>query len=50
MPSKKAAKPKAAKKPISQATIDEMIRKHKGKNAVEADCLKSCLNPKFSRY
>jgi hypothetical protein len=51
MPStKKEAKPKAAKKAISQTAIDEMIQKHKGKNAVEADCLKSCLNPKFSRY
>jgi hypothetical protein len=50
MPSKKEAKPKAAKKAISQATIDELIRKHKGKNAVECDCLKSCLNPKYSRY
>src|SRR4051812_40919000 len=45
---KKAWKP--AKKPINQAQIDELIRKHKGKNAVECDCLKSCTNPKFSRY
>jgi hypothetical protein len=48
--SKKEHKPKAAKKPITQATIDEMIRKFKGKNAVECDCLKSSLNPKYSRY
>lgn len=45
---KKASKP--AKKPVSQAQIDELIRKHKGKNAVECECLKSCMNPKFSRY
>jgi hypothetical protein len=50
MPSKRAAKPKAVKKPISQAAIDELIRKHKGKNAVECDCLKSSLDPKYSRY
>lgn len=48
MPSKTVKK--AAEKPISQATIDELIRKHKGKHAVEADCLKSCLDPRFSRY
>jgi hypothetical protein len=41
---------KAAKKPVSQSAIDELIRKHKGKNAVECDCLKSCLNPKYNRY
>jgi hypothetical protein len=45
---KKASKP--AKKPIGQIQIDELIRKHKGKNAVECDCLKSCMNPNFSRY
>jgi hypothetical protein len=39
-----------AKKPISQAAIDDLIRKHKGKNAVECDCLKSCVNPKYGRY
>jgi hypothetical protein len=39
-----------AKKPITQAVIDELIRKFKGKNAVECDCLKSSLNPKYSRY
>jgi hypothetical protein len=44
MPSRKLT----AKKPITQAAIDDLIRKHKGKNGVE--CLKSCLNPKFSRY
>jgi hypothetical protein len=41
---------KPTKKPISQSAIDDLIRKHKGKNAVECDCLKSCLNPKYSRY
>jgi hypothetical protein len=45
MPSKRSAK-----KPISQVAIDELIRKHKGKNAVECDSVKSCLNPKYSRY
>jgi hypothetical protein len=45
---KKTSKP--AKKPISQAQIDDLIRQHKGRNAVECDCLKSCMNPKFSRY
>lgn len=45
---KRTSKP--AKKPVSQAQIDELIRKHKGKNAVECDRLKSCMNPKFSRY
>jgi hypothetical protein len=40
----------SAKRAISQAAIDELIRKHKGKNAVECDCVKSCLNPKYSRY
>ena len=45
---KKASKP--GKKPVSQAQIDDLIRKYKGKNAVECDCLKSCLNPKYSRY
>lgn len=44
------SKTKKAKKEISQAAIDELIRKHKGKHAVESDCLKSCLNPKYSRY
>jgi hypothetical protein len=44
------SKAKKAKKEISQAAIDELIRKHKGKHAVECDCLKSCLNPKYSRY
>ena len=39
-----------AKKPITQAVIDELIRKHKGKNAVECDCLKSSLSPQYSRY
>jgi hypothetical protein len=48
--SKKEHKPKAAKKPITQATIDELIRKFKGKNAVECDCLKSSLSTKYSRY
>jgi len=43
------AKP-AVKKPVSQAAIDDLIRKHKGKNAVECDCLKSCVNPKYGRY
>jgi hypothetical protein len=48
---KKAAKDKqAAKKPVSQSAIDDLIRKHKGKNAVECDCLKSCVNPKYGRY
>jgi hypothetical protein len=46
---KTEAKP-AAKKPVSQAAIDDLIRKHKGKNAVECDCLKSCVNPKYARY
>jgi hypothetical protein len=46
----KEHKPKAAKKPITQAVIDELICKFKGKNAVECDCLKSSLNPKYSRY
>jgi hypothetical protein len=41
---------KPAKKPVSQSAIDDLIRKHKGKSAVECDCLKSCMNPKFSRY
>lgn len=51
MPSKKNNdKPKAAKKEISQAAIDELIRKYKGKHAVEADCLKSCLDKKYTRY
>ena len=44
------SKTKKAKKEISQAAIDELIRKHKGKHAVEAECLKSCLDPKYSRY
>jgi hypothetical protein len=44
------SKAKKAKKEISQAAIDDLIRKHKGKHAVECDCLKSCLNPKYSRY
>ena len=44
------SKAKKAKKEISQAAIDELIRKHKGKHAVEAECLKSCLNPRYSRY
>lgn len=39
-----------SKKPISQAAIDDLIRRNKGKNAVECDCLKSCLNPKYNRY
>lgn len=43
------AKP-AAKKPVSQSAIDELIRKHKGKHAVECDCIKSCVNPKYHRY
>jgi len=43
-------KTKKAKKEISRTTIDELIRKYKGKHAVESDCLKSCLNPKYSRY
>jgi hypothetical protein len=30
--------------------IDELIRENKGKNAVECDCLKSCVNPEYSRY
>ena len=30
--------------------IDELIRKFKGKNAVECDCLKSSLSTKYSRY
>jgi hypothetical protein len=51
MPSKKSdEKPKGAKKPINRAAIDELIRKHKGKNAVEAECLKSCFDQKYSRY
>ena len=41
---------KKTKKPVSQSAIDELIRKHKGKNAVECDNLKSCLNPKYHRY
>jgi hypothetical protein len=45
---KKTSKP--AKKPISQEQIDGLIRKYKGKNAVESDCLKSCTDPKFNRY
>jgi hypothetical protein len=44
------SKAKKAKKEISQAAIDGLIRKYKGKFAVECDCLKSCLNPKYSRY
>ena len=48
MPSSK--KEHKAKKPITQATIDELIRKFKGKNAIECDCLKSSLSPKYSRY
>jgi hypothetical protein len=44
------SKAKKAKKEINQAAIDELIRKYKGKHAVECDCLKSCLNPKYSRY
>jgi hypothetical protein len=38
------------KKAITQAAIDGLIRKHKGQNAVECDCLKSCLNAKYGRY
>ena len=41
---------KIAKKSVSQASIDRLIRRHKGKNAVECDCLKSCLNPKNGLY
>jgi hypothetical protein len=44
------SKAKKAKKEISQAAIDELIRKHKGKHAVEAERLKSCLDPKYTRY
>jgi hypothetical protein len=39
-----------SKKPISQAAIEELIRKSKGKNAVEADNLKNCMNPQYHRY
>jgi predicted secreted protein len=39
-----------SKKPISQAAIDDLIRKNKGKNAVEAENLKNCMNPKYHRY
>jgi hypothetical protein len=48
--SDKIKAPKTAKKSISQEQIDALIRKHKGRNAVECDCLKSCLNPKYNRY
>jgi hypothetical protein len=41
---------KKAKKEISQAATDELIRKYKGKHAVECDCLKSCLDKKCTRY
>lgn len=44
------SKTKKAKKDINQAAIDELIRKHKGKHAVECDCLKSCLDKKYTRY
>jgi hypothetical protein len=44
------SKAKKAKKEISQAAIDELIRKFKGKHAVECDCLKSCLDKKYTRY
>jgi hypothetical protein len=43
-------KAKKAKKEISRAAIDELIREHKGKHAVECDCLKSCLDKKYTRY
>ena len=38
------------KKAISQAAIDELIRKSKGKSAVESVNIGSCKNPKYSRY
>jgi hypothetical protein len=44
---KKELKPKKA---VTQAAIDELIRKNKGKNAVERPCLKRCVHPKYSRY
>jgi hypothetical protein len=44
------SKAKRAKKDISQAIIDELIIQYKGKHAVECDCLKSCLDKKYTRY
>ena len=38
------------KKALSQAAIDELIRKHKGKNAVESQNIGGCTNPKYHRY
>jgi len=38
------------KKAVSQATIDELIRKHKGMNAVESLNIGGCKNPKYHRY
>ena len=42
--------PSKTKKEISQAAIDDLIRKFKGKHAVECNCLKSCLDKKYTRY
>ena len=38
------------KKAVSRAAIGELIRKHKGKNAVESENIGGCKNPKYHRY